>query len=146
MHLAACPDNILFKLQKIMIKMAHSMRFDLACRLAQRFPVLHVLGEVARDGQHRVHPIRGRPQRRIGDRQVTPAEALGVDPGGVADVFSGEAPVQRGFDSLLEAARPDDLRHVHPDRTSDGHSPVPRGDRVEALTSVIPSDDPDAVR
>src|SRR5712671_489292 len=114
-------------------------------RLAQGFRGEHMLGEVAADREHGLHPVRVWPQRRVGHRQVAPAKSK-VEPPCITDFLSREAPVVIRLGRLLKAFRPQEVGYVLPDERLRRHTPSLLEGRVHPLKTVIWSDDGYAIR
>src|ERR1700676_2960241 len=109
-------------------------------RLAQGFRGEHMFGKVSADREHGLHPLRGRPQRRIGCREVAPANRL-VEPLCVTDLLSRETAVEVRLGRLLKVLPSQKLGYVLPDERLGWHTPSPLEGWVHPLKPVVWSDD-----
>src|SRR5882762_5594421 len=94
-----------------------------------------MFGKVAADREHGLHPLRGRPQRRIGYREVAPAKRL-VEPLCVTDFLSRETAVEIRLGRLLKALPSQKLGYVLPDERLGWHTPSPLEGWVHPLKPV----------
>src|ERR1700716_2551055 len=99
-----------------------------------------MFGKVAADREHGLHPLRGRPQRRIGYREVAPTKRL-VEPLCVTDFLSRETAVEIRPGRLLKALPSQKLGYVLPDERLGWHTPSPLEGWVHPLKPVVWSDD-----
>ena len=109
-------------------------------RIAQRLGGELVIGEVARDGECRLHLLGAQPQGRVDHRVIEPAARV-HEPLGERHLLTREAAVHLGLEDLLENLAAMEIAHMQADDPIGRHLPVAFVDRVEALIAVIPADD-----